>query len=170
MKIPSDWLWKVWCKQLSLAGTARKRSGDTQIVFLFLFCYAADWRLQGGRDEGQTSQWPHAEGLASGGSPSKQLFLSPSMELLTSPLPFLLPHSLGCVWYAAHACRILCAFPSCRMDRPTWTLSVALFCCAGWSHWAAAPAFPSCRGSGPGLQCRMGDNLLIAGGPAPAAR
>ncbi|TNN64729.1 hypothetical protein EYF80_025035 [Liparis tanakae] len=37
------------------------------------------------RDAGQTNQWSHAEGL--GGSPSKQLFLSPSLEPL---LPLLI--------------------------------------------------------------------------------
>jgi len=106
------------------------------------------------RDEGQTNQRSHAEGF--GGSPSKQLFLSPSLEPRLPP-----PHSLGCVWYAAHVSGTRCVFPSCRLAGWTGGLSVALFCYVARSHRVTAPGLPSCLGSGPSLQCRMGDNLLI---------
>ncbi|KAK2879799.1 hypothetical protein Q8A73_023611 [Channa argus] len=105
------------------------------------------------REERQTSQWSHAEGL--GGSPSKQLFLSPSLEP-PAPLLFLwdmfdMPvMSVGsCVFF----------------HRAEWlgagTISCIILLC-GPEPLSHCPSLPSCLSSGPSLQERMGDNLLIA--------
>lgn len=102
------------------------------------------------REVGQTSQQSHAEGL--GGSPSKQLFPSPSLEP---------PLSLGCIWYAGHVCGILCVFfHHAEWLGGTGPISGVILLC-GPEPLSHCPGLPSCLSSGPSLQCRMGDKLLI---------
>lgn len=158
-KAHCDWLWKVWCKktkQRSLAG-----QGWQKTIRRHTNCFRNSGRLEAAA--GKRTEAKPARGLmrcaggdrgARGGGAVNSCSCLPHLPCR----PFLLSLSLRCAWYAAHA---LLLFSRRLPIVQTWTLSEALFCCAGWSHWATVPAFPSCLSSDP-RQCRMRDNLLIA--------
>lgn len=88
----------------------RKRSGDTQIVFVT----PADWRLQQGRGRRPSQPVASCGGLGGGrgGRPSKQLFLPPP-----PPPPTIPPVSFFRMCLICCSCLVACfpaAFPSCR--------------------------------------------------------
>lgn len=103
---------------------------------------------------GPSSHWPHGGIL--GGSPSKQLFLSPAPEPL-SPLLFLWD-VFDMLLMSVGSCVLL----NCAewLSGPGPISSIILLC--GMQPVSHCPSLPSCRNLGAGLQCRMGDNPLIA--------
>lgn len=124
---------------------SRKWSNDTDRN---CFCNAAcglTSRIRGCRKggEGQSRQWSHAEGL--GGSPSKQLFLSPSVE---PPPPLLF------LWDVLDML-VMSVGPCVFFHRAEWLggpgpISRIILLC-GPEPLSHCPGLPSCLSSGPSL-------------------